>query len=83
MSHSAVLPCLPAEIDRIESYKRDEITTDLICYEISAGGQIWHYHEEWEHWDRLIQEFENFPEFNRDWFAKVLLPPFTPSNFIF
>ncbi|WP_426264213.1 hypothetical protein [Sphingomonas sp. PWP1-2] len=40
------LALMPADIARVIFYKRDELTTDLICCDIEALGQTWIFHEE-------------------------------------
>ena len=40
-----------ANIDRVTFFKRDEITTDLICCEIVSPGQVQTFHEEMPVWD--------------------------------
>ncbi|MEL7682821.1 hypothetical protein AAG594_00640 [Citromicrobium bathyomarinum] len=72
-------------LDTIESitfFKRDELTTDLICCEINANGQTHLYHEEWEGWEDLIADLEGIDGFRRDWFSKVSQPPFSASRFL-
>ena len=39
-----------ASISEVVFYKRDEITTDLICCEVQVDGQIWFFHEEAKEW---------------------------------
>ena len=63
-------------IDRVTFFKRDEITTDLICCDIDVGGQTWFFHEEAAGWDDLIRQLETLPDFRSDWFAAVSQPPF-------
>jgi hypothetical protein len=70
------------EIDQVVFYKRDEITTDLICCDISVGGQTRIFHEEMAGWDLLIRHLEDLPGFRGDWFAAVSQPPFSASETI-
>jgi hypothetical protein len=44
-----------AGIDRVMFYKRDEITTDLICCDVAVDGTVWTFHEELGGWDLLLQ----------------------------
>src|SRR4030095_7641690 len=77
---SATLVRLPsAEIESVTFYKRDEITTDLICCDVKAGGQIWSFDEETEGWDLLLEHLEHLPRFPRDWYASIVEPPFATN----
>lgn len=67
-------------IQRVTLYKRDEITTDLICCDVDVGGQIWTFHEEMVGWDSLLLHLEKLPSFRKDWFAVVSQPPFDTSE---
>jgi hypothetical protein len=59
---AATLARLPlGAIDRVTFYKRDEITTDLICCDVEADGQAWFFHEEVEGWDLLMTHLERLP----------------------
>jgi hypothetical protein len=69
-------------IDRVTFFKRDELTTDLICCEIEAGGTTWFAHEEAPDWQALLARLEALPGFRRDWFEQVAQPPFAPNAFV-
>lgn len=64
------------EIEQVTFYKRDEVTTDLICCDIEARGKTWVYHEEAEGWDDLLRHLEQLPTFKQDWYETVVHPPF-------
>jgi hypothetical protein len=64
------------EIERVTFYKRDEVTTDLICCDVEARGKTWVYHEEAEGWDDLLRRLEQLPTFRPDWYQAVVHPPF-------
>jgi hypothetical protein len=81
MKHRTPL-CEIDDIDRVEFFKRDEITTDLICCEISANGSNWIYHEEMLGWDEHIDTLSILPGFAKDWFVRVSQPSFAASNFV-
>ena len=63
-------------VNKVTFYKRDEITTDLICCDVEIGDKVWTFHEELAGWDRLIDHLEELPGFRTDWFAAVSQPPF-------
>ena len=68
---------LPLEnIDRVAFYKRDELTTDLICCDVEISDQVRWFHEEQEGWDLLLRHLERLPGFRSDWFSKVVQPAF-------
>lgn len=68
------------QIREIVFYKRDEITTDLICCEISMSSdrqdQVLFFHEEMPHWQEMIHRVSELPDFDMKWFEKVAHPPF-------
>ena len=72
---------LPIEqIDAVAFYKRDELTTDLICCDVQIAGKTWFFHEEMKGWDRLIKHLAQLPGFRSDWHAAVVRPPFVQSR---
>ncbi len=71
-----------AEITKVTFYKRDEITTDLICCEVVVDGVAWTFHEELVNWDSLVEHLEKLPNFRADWLAAVSRPPFVASETI-
>ncbi|HEX8401236.1 MAG TPA: hypothetical protein VF628_05975 [Allosphingosinicella sp.] len=79
--NSAVLDALPhADIQTVVFFKRDELTTDLICCDIEIGGRVWFFHEEVEGWRLLLQHLQQLPGFDLDWYARVSQPPFANSE---
>ena len=80
---SALLAQLPlSDIEEVAFYKRDEITTDLICCDIRLGGKIWVFHEEVIGWDLLIRHLQDLPGWRSDWFGSVSLPPFAECRVV-
>lgn len=81
MSSMLDLSTLPlSDIDAVVFYKRDEITTDLICCDIEAKGQVWTTHEDAADWDDLIARVSRLPNFKGDWYSAVARPAFAPSE---
>ena len=70
------------EVAKVTFYKRDEITSDLICCEVAVAGKVWTFHEELDGWDLLMNHLESLPGFRRNWFEGVSQPPFAPSQTI-
>jgi hypothetical protein len=72
-----------AEIGTVVFYKRNEVTTDLICCDVRmASGEVWTFHEELVGWSLLVQHLEGLPGFDSEWFASVSQPPFACSGAI-
>lgn len=71
-----MLPFRLADVSRVEFYKRDELTTDLICCEVTAGELVHFSHEESPGWDAFVGALLDLPGFDREWFAKVSKPAF-------
>jgi hypothetical protein len=69
-----------SDIEKVTFYKRDELTTDLICCDVVASGQTWFFHEEADGWDSLIDHLQRLPSWRSDWFAVVSQPPFARSE---
>ena len=69
-----------AGIERVTFYKRDEVTTDLICCDVEFAGKVFTFHEELEGWAALLQHLEELPDFQKGWFAAVSQPPFGTSE---
>jgi hypothetical protein len=79
----AVLVQLPLPAVRaVVFYKRDEITTDLICCDVEVAGHVWTFHEEAAGWPDLIAHLSALPGFRRDWYEAVVSPPFATTETI-
>ncbi len=64
------------KVDKVTFYKRDELTTDLICCRVDYGRQTLHFHEEMPEWPGLLLRLSELPDFKSDWFATVSQPAF-------
>lgn len=71
-----------ADIEKVTFYKRDELTTDLICCDVEARGQKWFFHEEAERWAQFRHHLERLPGFRKDWYEAVVQPPFAATETI-
>jgi hypothetical protein len=69
-------------VERVTFYKRDELTTDLICCELMSCGQLWTLHDELPGWDAAIAELGKLPGFRYDWYAHVSAPAFDAHPFV-
>lgn len=68
------------QIKQVTLYKRDEVTTDLICCEVELYETCWTFHEEQADWQALVEYLTQLPGFKADWFASVSQPPFQPCE---
>jgi hypothetical protein len=76
-----ILAQLPhASVDVVVFYKRDEITTDLICCDVEVAGRVWTFHEDAEGWTDLIAHLSTLSGFRADWYAEVVRLPFSASE---
>ncbi|WP_420143212.1 hypothetical protein [Sphingobium sp.] len=81
MITTAVIAQLPlADIDRVIFYKRDEITTDLICCDVEVAGRTLSFNEEAKGWDDLITHLSALPCFRANWYEAVPNPAFAVSE---
>jgi len=77
----AILAQLPLpDIDTVVFYKRDEITTDLICCDVEVQGRVWTFHEEAVGWQELIEYLSALPSFRADWYSAVTSSPFATDE---
>jgi hypothetical protein len=80
---------LSIAVDRIEIvtfFKRDELTTDLVCCEIVLRGESGNiscfFHEEAPEWSEALTLIEQLPGFDKEWRNKVILPPYKENRAI-
>ena len=77
------LPFALSAVRRILFYKRDELTTDLICCDVEVEGpneiSTWSNHEESESWNDWLTAFGKLSGFDEAWHSKVSQPPFAQS----
>ena len=69
-----------AEIEKVMFYKRDEVTSDLICCDVKIAGKTWMFHEALGGWDLLIAHLSGLPGFRSDALATISQPPFAASE---
>ncbi len=78
-----ILGQLPlTEIAEVTFYKRDAVTSDLMCCDVVAAGSAWTFNEEQTGWDLLLKHLSRLPNFHTDWYAAVPQPPFATSETI-
>ncbi len=68
------------QVESVTFYKRDALTTDLICCEVQVAGETWFFHEEMKGWNLLMKHLEQLPGFRSDWYALVAQPPFSENR---
>ncbi len=76
-----------AKVKRVEFYKRDGLTTDLICCDITVSGkggaeEVIFAHEDLPHWDELIRKLEFLGGFDVEWFSQISQPAFAESRYV-
>jgi hypothetical protein len=70
-------------VTRIEAYKRDLFSTDLVCLDfyVAALDMTYPTHEEVQGFVTLREQLSSrFPSVGSDWLRKVTLPPFAPNH---
>jgi hypothetical protein len=65
-----------SSIKRVEFYKIDELTADLICCQIVSAQGVDTFHEESAEWPALLSHLAGLDGFDAEWFGKVSQPPF-------
>jgi hypothetical protein len=71
------------EIQQIEAYKVNLITTDEICIEVELQESILTITEETNGWNEFIEKILIvFPEIDKNWWSKVAHPPFQTNHLI-
>jgi hypothetical protein len=72
------------DIVRLEVYKEDQITVDLICCDIFLGAddsaRYWTAHEDLDGFKELMKSFECLPGFNTMWYPAVVKPAFQENR---
>ncbi|MHA4835820.1 hypothetical protein [Sphingopyxis sp. MSC1_008] len=69
-----------ADVEKIVFYKRDELTTDLICCDVRVAGEVWTFHEALTGWELLIDHLHRLPGFEPAGLASIAQPPFEVSE---
>ena len=71
------------KVAKVQFYKLDELTTDLICCELTLdGGGALFLHEDMYDWDDQLGRLATLPGFDADWFMKVAQPAFATCHTI-
>lgn len=69
------------DIQKIDAYKDDLITYDMICLDIVLPGSIIKITEEIEGWSEFTEKLNQvFPSMDKEWYANIMLPAFA-ANF--
>lgn len=68
------------EIERLEGYKRDRMTVDDICMDVTWDGWKATFSEEMPGWKELQKELSKiFPEVPADWERMIMRTPFATT----
>ena len=73
------------EIIQIQAYKKDLITEDMVCWDLTVdanqSGSTYTLHEEMDGFEELGVELGKvIPAFDRRWKEKVISPPFAQNR---
>jgi hypothetical protein len=72
-----------ADVSRVQTYKRDLVTTDciLLQFEFTDGRPPVHVSEEWAGFADLFEPLSQaFPSISPDWYMEVMSPAFATNN---
>ena len=70
-------------VTRIDTYKRDLLTTDMICLDFFVGSRQLTYpvHDEMQGFGVVCAQLRrHFPSVEEDWLPQVTLPPFATNH---
>lgn len=71
------------EVVRVTVFKRDEVTTDLLCLEIElANGETIEPNEDVGGFDEWLRRIESLHGVDPDWRGKVIQPPFARNAIV-
>lgn len=70
------------DIETVVFYKRDEVTSELICCDVKIAGKTWMFHEALAGWDLLIAHLSGLPGFRSDALAAMMQPAFAACAMI-
>ena len=71
------------DVEEVRAFKRDLLTTDLICLAFKKSGKEEHYemNEEMVGYHDLLELIpEHLPRFNLEWLSSIALPAFAPNH---
>ena len=71
-----------ADVREVFAFKQDCFTYDRICvgFRVSAGGDYHAVDEDMPGYEALLQEvYRRYPDYDRDWWSKVVSPAFAPN----
>lgn len=72
------------DVRRAEMYKRDELTTDLVCCDLTVEQNgirsVYTLHEDAPGWHEFLTWLGMLPGFWADWRSAVILPAFQPNR---
>jgi len=80
------LPFPLSSVLKVLAYKRDELTTDLICFDVTTdaagGARTWLFHEEQPGFEEIARELALLPGFLTDWRDHVVKPAFASCEIV-
>lgn len=69
------------DVERITAYKRDQLSTDLICLDFACveGDGLYMVHEDLPGYEEMVRTLEATLPLLAGWWAEVAHPPFAPN----
>ena len=71
------------DVTRVETYKRDLLSVDMVCLDFSVEAQqsVYPTHDEMDGFDILCRELARyFPSVPEDWWSGVAFPAFATNH---
>ncbi len=65
-----------SSVASVHTYKRDLVTTDLICLGIESDQGVWEVHEGMDGYEDFLAHFHAQLEVSPEWVLSVMLPAF-------
>ncbi|HTN15172.1 MAG TPA: hypothetical protein VL094_10240 [Sphingomonadaceae bacterium] len=67
-------PFTLTSVYRVEFYRRNSRSSDVICCDISKPDGVIFAHEDMPYWDELIRKLEFLGGFDVEWFLQLSQP---------
>lgn len=72
-----------ADVSKVETYKRDLFTVDMICldFTVDTDQMVYMTHDEMDGFSELSSRLtQYFPSIAHDWWSEVAFPPFATKH---
>lgn len=68
------------DVQKVTFYKRDELTTDLVCCDVRVAGKVWTFDEALVGWELLIEHLKGLSGFRSGALSAMCDPPLEVSE---